>query len=595
MSSRFRQLPLVAGLIAAAALSACVDTPTDPDPGAVATLNFRADVAGTGIEGLTAVVTAADFADPLVFNIVVVNGMGAGELSVPTGSERTFTIHAFDGGGVETHRGSTTVDVLPDDNPTLEVTLFPLLGSVPIQVSVGSVIVTVEPSELTLPIGGSFQYVAHVATSDSSPYPGEVQWASTNPVVATVDSTGVVWAWSEGETQIVASAGNASGSATLLVSSDSTFPGTGPQVFVFPFADTLQIGDTVRLAAVVIDSMDDTTAAAVTWSSQDTGVATVDSTGLVTAVGNGNAVIEAMALGATGQAYINVGGVTPGPAQVIVTPFGDTLMVGDTLQLTAIVIDSVGDTVSVAVTWSSSDTAVAVVTQLGLVYAVAPGQADIMATALGATGHSYIAVGSQAPTVILGPVYPPPGGVTLNTVGNSMADSGGVSFEFSDFDLSAVTAMAWGADSGQPVILAFDSVPDAAGEFLTYDSTASDFANGIIRWTGMAEFQYRDPSTFALVTDTVPTRLTVAVFDAAGPAMMADAANSGLPANIGGAALVADNYVTGGTTGPFVAHLEMEAFFNGSWTAANTLFNLFNTPLGHGVVTSFYGGFYYVP
>src|SRR3989441_13066458 len=80
----------------------------------------------------------------------------------------------------------------------------------------------------------------------------------------------------------------------------------------------------------------------------------------------------------------------PGPptvASIAVAPSPGTLLVGSTAQLTATTKDSAGNVLTGrAVTWASSNTAVATVSAAGLVTAVAGGSATITATAGGEDG-----------------------------------------------------------------------------------------------------------------------------------------------------------------------------------------------------------------
>ena len=67
--------------------------------------------------------------------------------------------------------------------------------------------------------------------------------------------------------------------------------------------------------------------------------------------------------------------------QVIIEFDNDTLTVGGTLQLTVTVIDEEGDTLSAqTVAWSSSNTAVASVSNTGLINALTAGSTTITAT-----------------------------------------------------------------------------------------------------------------------------------------------------------------------------------------------------------------------
>src|SRR5207302_921011 len=132
----------------------------------------------------------------------------------------------------------------------------------------------------------------------------------------------------------------------------------------------------------------------VTWSSSNTAVATVSNSGLVSGVTPGTATITAASEGKSGTSTITV---TPVPvASVEVTPATASVQAGQTVQLTATPKDANGAPLSGrTVTWSSSNTAVATVSNSGLVSGVTPGTATITATSEGKSGTSAITVTSS--------------------------------------------------------------------------------------------------------------------------------------------------------------------------------------------------------
>jgi large repetitive protein len=89
-------------------------------------------------------------------------------------------------------------------------------------------------------------------------------------------------------------------------------PAAVAEVQVAPAAITIQAGNTQKLIAVAYDDAGNViTTAHYRWSSNNLNVAQVDSTGTVTAVADGSAVIRAEALGSGpplkhGAAVINV-------------------------------------------------------------------------------------------------------------------------------------------------------------------------------------------------------------------------------------------------------------------------------------------------
>ena len=82
--------------------------------------------------------------------------------------------------------------------------------------------------------------------------------------------------------------------------------------------------------------------------------------------------------------------------------------VGDKVQLTAVAIDSVGNTVSTSFEWTSSSNVVASVSNSGLLTAVTAGQATISARAGGATGTLNLTI---RPNANLAVVTMPPGDI----------------------------------------------------------------------------------------------------------------------------------------------------------------------------------------
>ena len=129
---------------------------------------------------------------------------------------------------------------------------------------------------------------------------------------------------------------------------------------------------------------------AVAWSSSNTGLATVNATGLVTAVANGTATITATAGQASSTATVTVAQAV---ATVAIAPATDTLLTGDTLRLVAEAFDENAHRIEGAeFDWSSSDSSVATVNGSGLVRGVAEGVASVTATAGSARGTAEITV-----------------------------------------------------------------------------------------------------------------------------------------------------------------------------------------------------------
>lgn len=154
------------------------------------------------------------------------------------------------------------------------------------------------------------------------------------------------------------------------------------------------INDTIHLAGTLLDARDNPVSGAVAWSSSAGGVANVGATGIVTAAGNGSAMIVGQA-----GAFADTAEVTVEQVVATVTlPLTETNMsVGDTLRLAATARDSGGTTVTgLSTTWTTTDSAVVSVSADGRMSAKARGTATVRATIAGITAGLDILVAAWA-------------------------------------------------------------------------------------------------------------------------------------------------------------------------------------------------------
>ncbi len=236
--------------------------------------------------------------------------------------------------------------------------------------------ITVSPAAATLlSVGETVQLSATVQDQNGEIMTDvAVTWTSRDTMVSMVDGNGLVTAAGNGTVTVEASAGTAAGLASITVDQRPA------EVRVSPEAVTLvSFGEAVQLSAEALDAnghmIED---ADFTWSSDDESVATVDSAGVVAAIGNGVATIEVSADGAADTSEIIV---EQRLAEVILSP--DTAIlaeIGDTVRIAAEAADANGNVIEgVEFTWSSNDESTVTVDATGLVTAKGNGVAEVEA------------------------------------------------------------------------------------------------------------------------------------------------------------------------------------------------------------------------
>ena len=143
---------------------------------------------------------------------------------------------------------------------------------------------------------------------------------------------------------------------------------------------TLDVGDEETLTAAI--TPDNATDKSVTWESSDTSIATVDTSGKVTAVGTGSATITATAADGSGEkatCSVTVKEAATVPVEsVSLDKTSLELTEGDTGTLIATVEPN--NATNKNVTWSTSNASIATVDANGLVTAVSAGTATITVT-----------------------------------------------------------------------------------------------------------------------------------------------------------------------------------------------------------------------
>ena len=169
----------------------------------------------------------------------------------------------------------------------------------------GMLSISIVPANPTLTAGNQQQFAA------TGTWKGGVQenitnfvtWSSSVPTVASVSSTGLVQAIAQGAATITASYGSVNGSSVVTVG-----PPTLTSITVTPTNPTVPAGGYQQLTAVLSysDGSQKDETGVVTWSSSATGVASINSSGLSTALTAGNAPITASLASVSGGTTLTV-------------------------------------------------------------------------------------------------------------------------------------------------------------------------------------------------------------------------------------------------------------------------------------------------
>ena len=226
-----------------------------------------------------------------------------------------------------------------------------------------------------------------------------VDWTSSDTKIATVDSTGKVTAVSAGTAIITCMAKDGSDKkATCEVTvTDPTPPKPSvvkvTKITLNKTTASVGKGKTMQLTATVTPT--NATNKAVTWKSSNTKIATVSSTGKVTAKSAGTVTITCTAKDGSGKkATCKVTVTEPKPpvkptvkvTKVTLNKKAATLSPKETLTLRATVTPT--NATNKAVTWKSSNTKIATVSSTGRVTAKSAGTVTITCTAKDGSGKT---------------------------------------------------------------------------------------------------------------------------------------------------------------------------------------------------------------
>jgi uncharacterized protein YjdB len=256
--------------------------------------------------------------------------------------------------------------------------------------------VRVDVPTQNLKVGESAQTVITLYDAAGNVLSGRtITYSTEDPSVLSVSATGVVKGMGAGHTRMIATSGGVVGLEGFDVTSTTT--STVSTISVSPSSTTLAVGQTTQAVATAKDAQGATVSGGTfTWTTSNPAVATVSSSGLVSAASAGTATIHAASSGQTGSMAVTV---TPPPpstgvvATVSVSLSPSSITVGGTAQAVAIARDVNGTVVTgKTATWSLGVSLLANITSTGVVSGLLAGLVPVKATVDGVLGSSTLTI-----------------------------------------------------------------------------------------------------------------------------------------------------------------------------------------------------------
>lgn len=360
--------------------------------------------------------------DPAV--AVVGSGTGTAGAQIPAGSLNAALESAMNTPG--------HVYAMSEGTATIKASWGKLWGSSNLSVKRSSLVsIRVTPANSSSAKGATLQFTAMGTFDDNTTQDitKAVVWNSSDMAVATISSragsNGLASTIAAGTTTITAASGAIRGSTILTVN-----PSTLISIAVTPAGSSIAKGTNQQFAATGTYS-DNTTqnlTNSVNWTSSNTSVATISnaagSKGLAKSVSAGSTAITAVSGDISGSASLTVNAATL--ASIAVTPANTSITSGTKRQFiaTGTYSDNTTQNLTNAVTWSSSGTGVATISNAagsnGLATAAGAGTTTIKAISGTVSGMTTLTVTAPATSVTL-----TWDASTTNTDGTALTDLAG--------------------------------------------------------------------------------------------------------------------------------------------------------------------------
>lgn len=251
--------------------------------------------------------------------------------------------------------------------------------------------IQVTPTNASVAVGTTTQFTATGTFSDNTTQDlsGQVAWTASPGGIANFSTSGAGTAVGQGSTTVTASLNGVSDSTGLTVTAAVL-----QSIQVSPSNPNIASGTTVQLTAtgVYSDSTTQDMTSQVSWTTSPSGIATVNGTGLATAVAVGATTVTATHGGVHGSTQLTVASSVVTSIQV--TPADSSVAKGTTTQLTATgtFSDSTTQDLTNRVSWTTSPTGIATISASGLATAATQGTTTVRATLSGVSGTTSLTV-----------------------------------------------------------------------------------------------------------------------------------------------------------------------------------------------------------
>jgi uncharacterized protein YjdB len=422
---------------------------------------------------------------------------------------------------------------------------------------------TISPTSGSVAKGTTQQFTATGTFSDGSTenLTSQVNWSTSDSTTLTINSSGLATGVGNGSASVSATIDG----QTMSTSALSVTPATLVSVAVSPATASIIKGSTQQyiLTGTFSDSTTQNLSGSASWSSSNTALAGISSTGLATGVAVGTTTITGQSGSQSATAQLTITAATL--VSIAVTPTSGSLPDGTRQQFTVIATYSDGSTqnVSSATNWISSNTSVITIDANGLATAVGIGAVNITAQY---GGQTYTTSAFSATPPVLASITITPANTSIVVNGNQQYTATGTYTDGSTQNLTGASTwsssttgvatigsssgLATGAGAGTTTIQAQDGTVSATTQLtvtsapvtaqgLVITPSAPSIAKGTHQQFAAA-VQYSDGSSQDVTAQTTWSSATSSV---------ATINSSGLALGVsGGTSQITGSYTASGTT-----------------------------------------------